>query len=191
MQGLFNVRQSFSWKQIGSGGTAPYIPNRGVVWRVVTSCNPLLDMLWTGSWYSIPARLGGFQRQFSNDWLYRRVCFYGKLNVLLPGWCWLLYRAALLNDICTNTAPRGWRNAALSEISSSLTNMKLPVDSGITWPYIASTDKQLPAFQRSLTLQSSVQEFPKHSPPMQQSLLCKFPDYFNCQHFVVLTYCLW
>jgi hypothetical protein len=56
------------------------------------------------------------------------VCFYGKLNVLLPGCYWLLYRAALLNDICTNTAPRGWRNSGFSEINSSLSNMKLPVD---------------------------------------------------------------
>jgi hypothetical protein len=119
------------------------------------------------------------------------VCFYGKLNVLLPGWCWLLYRAALLNDICTNTAPHGWRKAGFSHINSSLSYMKLHVDSDTMWPCITSTDKELPIFQRGLTLQSSVQECPKHSPPIYQSLICKFPDCCNCQHFAVLTYCRW
>lgn len=125
-------------------------------------------------------------------WLIVETCvIYGKLNILLPGCCWLLYRNALLKDICTNTAPRGWRNVGFSVISSSLSNMKLPVRSGIIWPYNASTDKQLPAFQRSPTLQSSVQECPKHSSRIHQSLLRKFPDYFNFQHFAVLTYYRW
>jgi len=64
MQGFFDVRQSFAWKQIGCGETAPYILNCGVVRRVVTSCNPSLDMVWTDSRYSIPTRGVGFSVSF-------------------------------------------------------------------------------------------------------------------------------
>jgi len=43
MQGLFDIRQSFVGRQIGSGEIAPYILNSGVVWRMATSYDPLLD----------------------------------------------------------------------------------------------------------------------------------------------------
>jgi len=142
MQGLFDIRQSFVGRQIGSGEIAPYILNSGVVWRMATSYDPLLDRHAIFNSYE-----AGWASASVSTWLYRRVCFYGKLTVLLPYWSWLLYRAALFNDICSSTAPRRWRNAGFCEIISSLSNMKLPVDSGIMWPYTASTDKQISRYR--------------------------------------------
>jgi len=45
MQGLFDLRQSFVGRQTASGEIAPYILNCGVVWRMATSCSPLLGRL--------------------------------------------------------------------------------------------------------------------------------------------------
>ena len=163
MMGLFDARESFAWKQIGSGERAPHIRKYGAVWRVQTLAWHDFNRFAVLNSYEAGWVSASVLKWFIAD---GHVCFFWKLTVLLPSRCWLLYRAALHNDIYTNTATSGWTKAAFSDISSSLSNRKLPAHSGIIRPSTASNGQHLLAFQSGLTFPSSgstVQECPKQT----------------------------